>query len=285
LIQGTVGILGLGAVGSALLGSCSRFDLPAVGWTRSWERREWWRHTTEARVESDLRDCVEASDLVLLCVDERAFDEMLERLVPLPPRTIAHTAGAHASSVLRPLAELGWTIGAFHPLRPIPASRPEAIDGATIAIEGHQAAVHRLAELAEQIGCSWVELTGGDGARDRYHAACALLSNGLVGLAARAEALLDQVTARPGDGRRAMRSLLEGTLENLTQGAPAEMLTGPVRRGDVVRVERHLDALEGEDRELYRELSRLLLPLVGQDLEPARRAALSRLLDRSKDEA
>jgi predicted short-subunit dehydrogenase-like oxidoreductase (DUF2520 family) len=56
------------------------------------------------------------------------------------------------------------------------------------------------------------------------------------------------------------------------------MLTGPVRRGDAARVGRHLAALGGEDRELYRVLSATLLPLVADDLEPVRLEALERLL-------
>ena len=43
---------------------------------------------------------------------------------------------------------------------------------------------------------------------------------------------------------------------------PAEALTGPVERNDVMTVRRHLECIEaGADREMYRAVSRKLVEL------------------------
>jgi predicted short-subunit dehydrogenase-like oxidoreductase (DUF2520 family) len=53
---------------------------------------------------------------------------------------------------------------------------------------------------------------------------------------------------------------LRGTVANLERG-PAAALTGPIRRGDVATVRRHLAALAPEEQSLYRELGRVALRL------------------------
>lgn len=280
----TLGVVGLGSVGGALAGLCLSHGVEAAGWTRSHERREWWRRERGLTVTESLEQLAGSVDTLVLCVGDSALEEIVQRLEPLAPRAVAHTAGAVGVGVLAPLAERGWDVGAMHPLAPVPADRPEALRGATWSLAGHGALVRRLASLLDQLGSPSIELVGGDAARERYHAACALLSNGLVGLVATADRLLAEACAEGTDASRAVRSLLERTVANLSAGEPRSMLTGPVRRGDAGRVGRHLAALPADDRELYRVLSATLLPLVADDLEPVRLEALERLLRRRSTE-
>jgi len=77
--------------------------------------------------------------------------------------------------------------------------------------------------------------------------------------------------------RKALAALMAGALENVRAGGPQAALTGPVARGDVETIRRHLDVLRGADAELYRTLSRAALELAR--LDPERRRAIERLLD------
>jgi predicted short-subunit dehydrogenase-like oxidoreductase (DUF2520 family) len=65
-------------------------------------------------------------------------------------------------------------------------------------------------------------------------------------------------------------------LENLRAGGPQGALTGPVARGDVETIRRHLEVLRPADAELYRMLSRSALELAR--LDPERRGAIEDLL-------
>src|SRR3989441_9706469 len=60
---------------------------------------------------------------------------------------------------------------------------------------------------------------------------------------------------------RALRPLVEGTLENLTRQEPVAALTGPVARGGEGTIRRHLDVLTRGDAALYRALGRTALEL------------------------
>jgi predicted short-subunit dehydrogenase-like oxidoreductase (DUF2520 family) len=96
-----------------------------------------------------------------------------------------------------------------------------------------------------------VEIPAGEKAR--YHASAVMASNFPVVLAALAARLLREagLPAEAADG--AVRALLAGAAENLAAASPAALasgavLTGPVVRGDVETVARHLVALAGDDR-------------------------------------
>jgi predicted short-subunit dehydrogenase-like oxidoreductase (DUF2520 family) len=69
---------------------------------------------------------------------------------------------------------------------------------------------------------------------------------------------------------------MAGALENLRAAGPAGALTGPVARGDVETIRRHLEVLQETDAELYRALSRAALDLAR--LDPDRRRAIQELL-------
>ena len=119
-----------------------------------------------------------------------------------------------------------------------------------------------------------------------YHAAAGLLANGSAALAALSMNLLRAAGAPPNETARALGPLLRSVGDNVERlGMPAA-LSGPVRRGDVETVERHLAAIarvSEEALDVYRAigvaqvaLSRALGEASPRDLE-----RLSRLFARS----
>jgi predicted short-subunit dehydrogenase-like oxidoreductase (DUF2520 family) len=76
---------------------------------------------------------------------------------------------------------------------------------------------------------------------------------------------------------------MQGNLDNLSALPPADALTGPIARGDVATVEKHLAALRGGDVEvLYRVLG-LNTVALAPDLDENQRAALREALNQGTD--
>jgi predicted short-subunit dehydrogenase-like oxidoreductase (DUF2520 family) len=114
-----------------------------------------------------------------------------------------------------------------------------------------------------------------------YHAACSLASNGFVSLEAAAVALLHAAGVRQKTAIAVLLPLLQGTLQNVKKLGLKEALTGPVVRGDVETVRRHLRVLKSHpgQEEVYRTLGREALRLVTAGTLPAHKLrALTRLL-------
>jgi predicted short-subunit dehydrogenase-like oxidoreductase (DUF2520 family) len=129
-------------------------------------------------------------------------------------------------------------------------------------VDGDAAAEAAARGLAERLGAHALGIPAG--ARARYHAAAVFASNFPVVLAAVAERLLARAGVGAAEARPAVRHLLSSAAANLAAGDDAALaLTGPVARGDVATVARHLAALadDAEADALYRTLARATLGL------------------------
>jgi predicted short-subunit dehydrogenase-like oxidoreductase (DUF2520 family) len=77
-----------------------------------------------------------------------------------------------------------------------------------------------------------------------YHAAACVVSNYLVSLVHLGEGLYGEIGIEAAMARQAFAPLIEGTVANIERLGPAAALTGPIARGDVGTVARHLEALQ-----------------------------------------
>ena len=91
-----------------------------------------------------------------------------------------------------------------------------------------------------------------------YHAAAALASNYIVAAIDAAAAVLAGVGVAQDRAAQALIPLAEGALHNIAAHGTTRGLTGPVRRGDLATVSRHLEALRDRPdlAEIYRVLAR-----------------------------
>ena len=82
------------------------------------------------------------------------------------------------------------------------------------------------------------------GQKPLYHAASCVMSNYLVGLIEAGLELYQLAGISRTDALAAAGKLLQGTLENISRYGIPGALTGPIQRGDVATVRRHIEALE-----------------------------------------
>jgi predicted short-subunit dehydrogenase-like oxidoreductase (DUF2520 family) len=200
---------------------------------------------------------------------DRAVDEL---------QVVLHLSGLLDRLALHALAFTGAGLGSFHPLQSIadPATARARLRGAFAGLEGDDRALEAGERLAAALGMRAVRL--GPGAKPAYHAGAVIASNYTVVLAAVAEGLARQAGVAPAQAAALYLPLMQGTVANLALG-PASALTGPVRRGDVATVRRHLAALGPDDRALYRALGLVALRLARQaGLSEDRAAAMERAL-------
>lgn len=204
--------------------------------------------------EDDPSPSADGADLVLLAVPDAAVAAVAASIGRHPETVIAHCSGVLG---LAPLAG-HWRRAVLHPL----ASLPNAVEGEAtlrnrcwfgVSAEGDALALEVVAALegrpmviAED---DWV----------RYHAAAAIAANHFVGLMGQVERLAASIGV-PID---AYLDLTSGAWGNVARLGAAAALTGPVARGDLATVERHLAALPEDERAAYQagvDLCRRLLP-------------------------
>ncbi|UMP05487.1 DUF2520 domain-containing protein [Amycolatopsis sp. EV170708-02-1] len=208
------------------------------------------------------------ADLVLLALPDDALAGMVRGLVATgslrPGQIVVHTSGSHGIDVLAPAAEAGALPLALHPVMTF-TGRPEDLDrlaacsfGVTAA-EGDEAAWNVGEALTVEMGAEPVRVP--DEARALYHAALAHGANHLMTLVADcAELLRGAGIAQP---ERLVAPLLSAALDNVLRHGD-RALTGPVARGDLGTVRKHLAVLAER----------------GPDIAPSYRALAKRTLAR-----
>jgi len=240
-----VGVVGAGAVGTALGLALSRAGWPvAAVASRDEARRERFRSLVPgARGFGEATALLDEVELIILAVPDDAIPALADELRMYSGQAMVHTSGALGAEVLEPARAAGTQIGGFHPLVAFADTERAvaALHGATVAVEGDDELASLLGEMAEAIGATAVRLA--PGSKAAYHAAAMLSAGGVVALLD-AIAELGRVAGLDEAGSLAIYGgLVEQTLGNARALGVARALTGPMVRGDVGTIERHLEAL------------------------------------------
>ncbi len=195
------------------------------------------------------------ADVVLLAVRERDLRAIAERLVGVVPRraVVLHVAGALGIEPLEPVRRACAGVAQMHPLLAFASKRRSpSLEGGTVHVQGDAVAVTRARRLARALGMTPRTIPKLDSAL--YHAAAGLVANGTAALSAVGAELLVRAGADRAQVPKMLGPLLRSVADNVeTLGFP-DALTGPVRRGDLAGVERHLAVL----RRLHDKVPRAL---------------------------
>jgi predicted short-subunit dehydrogenase-like oxidoreductase (DUF2520 family) len=221
---------------------------------------------------------------IFICVPDSRIGEVAQRLadLDLPPEPVLHTSGVHGSEPLEPLAARGVATGSLHPLVALadPVTGAASLRGAWYGIEAEAEALTFATRAVDALEGQPLRIAAGG--KPLYHAAAVFASNYVVTLLGTAEKLLEEAGLSGGMARAALMALAEGAVANTAALGPAAALTGPVSRGDVETLRRHLERLSGDERELYSVLARSTLELARiRGLDPRPATEIARLLGES----
>jgi predicted short-subunit dehydrogenase-like oxidoreductase (DUF2520 family) len=215
-------------------------------------------------------DAARDVDLVLLGVPDAAIAETGLAVAPglRPGALVLHLSGACTLDELHKLhvARPDVRVGSLHPLQSLPSVEVgiDRLPGSWCAVDGPAV----VEELATLVGLRPFRV--GSDRRATYHAAATIASNHLVALLGQAYRVADAA----GVPAKALLPLVRATLDNVDELGPERALTGPVARGDVDTVRRHLDALPDDERAAYRAVAEQARRLARADDDEAMRQAL-----------
>ncbi|MBE0481544.1 MAG: DUF2520 domain-containing protein [Dehalococcoidia bacterium] len=260
------GFIGAGTVGTALAVRLRGKGYPVVAVaSRS-------RSSADRLAESvpgcasyeDKQSVADHAELVFITTPDDAIGLVASELRWHAGQSVLHCSGADSLGVLQPAREAGAEVGGFHPLQTF-ASVKHAIENlpnSTFGLEADGRLLELLKQMATDLDGRWVQLRPGD--KVLYHAAAVLACNYLVTLAKLATDLWKVFGVSTPEATAALMPLLRGTLNNLENVGLPGCLTGPIARGDLGTIRKHLDALEKSAPALlstYLELGRQTIPI------------------------
>jgi predicted short-subunit dehydrogenase-like oxidoreductase (DUF2520 family) len=222
---------------------------------------------------------VEAADLIFIAISDDSIETVATQLSQAGSwrgKMVLHTSGSLDASVLGRLKDAGAAVGSIHPMQSFSGGQ-QIPAGTVFGIEGDPAAVQAAQALVRHLEGTMVQLTSQS--KPLYHAAASVAANYLVTLLDTAKTMLETAGLNDTQAVAALLPLVGGVLENVRRNGTVQALTGPIARGDVKTVEKHLAALDRyhpELRGLYQVLGEKTLELArkaGLDGEKAERLA------------
>ena len=262
----TIGFIGAGTTGTALAVRLAQhgYRVIAVSSRSLTSAEKLAGRISGCKVYNRAQKIADIAQLVFITTPDDTISKVAAEVQWHNGQSVVHCSGAHSVDILEPAKQRGANIGCFHPLQTF-ASIDQAIEnipGSTFAIEAEEPLASTLKEIATILEGDWITLKAGD--KVLYHAAAVFACNYLVTLVKLATDLWQTFGVSPAQATKALMPLLRGTLSNIENVGLPNCLTGPIARGDLGTISRHLESLEGQAPPLlniYKELGRQTIPI------------------------
>jgi len=174
-------------------------------------------------------------------------------------RIVFHSSGALTSGELTPLREKGARVASVHPMMTFVRGSVPDMAGVGFAVEGNPVATRAAREIVERLGGNSLPIRKQN--KVLYHAFGSFASPLVIALMTSLEQVALAAGVRQRDIKRVMLPLLLQTLRNYLYQDAASAFSGPLARGDVATVRKHLQELKRvpEAREVYVALAKSAL--------------------------
>lgn len=259
----TVSIVGPGSLGSALA-----FNLHRAGYdikflvVRSRKKAASQTVKLARRVKAKLVVLGETSldtNLVWVAVPDDAIAAVAEEMAGNQDwhgKTVFHSSGALTSEVLSPLREKGANVASVHPGMTFVRQSMPRLRGVPFGVEGDAAAVRLTKQIIGDLEGTAHSIKAEN--KVLYHAFGTFASPMVVALMAALEQVGKAAGIKSSHLGTMAAPLLRQTISNYLEHGAAAAFSGPLVRGDVATVRRHLEALREtpQAREVYVSLAR-----------------------------
>ena len=251
-MQNKIGIIGIGRLGKALTMALQEAGQPPVALCDYDATAYGFAQKLNIPFSTCPQELIQQATTVFLTVPDMKIAQVAAAIAPsCAGRTIFHCSGSLGCEALDPLCNIECERGCFHPLQAFTGDKI-SFQGVYAAVDGTPQALTTAEHIAHTLGAQTFFVPAAE--RALYHAAACILSNYTVTLSAVAE----QLFAHWKIPKNAFMPLLKGSVQNIAAAdTAASALTGPIVRGDLATVAKHLAVLPPQYLQMYRELGAL----------------------------
>ncbi|TVR15552.1 MAG: DUF2520 domain-containing protein [Balneolaceae bacterium] len=264
-----VTVIGTGAVGGALIvffRESSHYHLHSI-WNSS-HGILFDESGAERKIQSSLPSSEDqVGDLLFLAVPDDAISNVAAALASnglnWTGKHVVHCSGNLSSEALKALLDVGCSTASMHPIQTFKkGDEANRFRGIYVSLEGNSSLIKILEVLVKNLGANSISLSRYQ--KSILHLAAVLSSNYLVALMNQTEKILKK--AELNEGISLLEPLISQTAQNIKEKGTVDALTGPISRGDVNSVQKHLELIKGDltSKELYKVMGRIAIEITLQ---------------------
>ena len=256
-----IGIVGAGRVGCSIGKYLKEHGAAVAGYySKSRESVEFAATFTNTAAFPSLGELVEAVSMIFITTPDDEIRPVWEKIAgqPIRGKIICHFSGSLSSDVFLNREKRGFYACSFHPMYAFSDkfTSYKQLNQVMFTAEGDKEALAELCPLLERLGNPVFVIKGKK--KERYHAAASLISNMMIGLYQMGIDMLVDCGFSETEARSLVKPLVEGNIQHLLGTSPEQALTGPIERGDVETIKKHLAQLTDREHQVYIGLGRTL---------------------------
>lgn len=251
-----IGFIGAGKVGTAFGKFLINKGINVIGYNS--RNDESMRKATEYTQTKNYskKDLVKEADVIFITVNDDNIQNVLEDSISsfkrLDNKTFIHMSGAHSSRLLIKAFNKGADVYSLHPLQSV-----SVIEKAVKDFDNTYFSVETIGEINENMREILTSIKNHfkieSSQKAIYHMAACVFSNYLATLMDFGLELTSSIGIDEDKAFKAMLPLINGTLKNIEIKGIKNSLTGPLARGDVDTIKKHLKSYErlNKDYEVF----------------------------------
>jgi predicted short-subunit dehydrogenase-like oxidoreductase (DUF2520 family) len=218
---------------------------------------------TNSRYYESLKSIINDCDTIFITTQDGVISEIWDSIshLPINNKIICHCSGSLSSNIFSNIEDHGAYGYSIHPMIAFSDkyNSHKQLKHATITIEGVNDYLDTFKDMFESLGNKVKVISKSNKAK--YHGASVFVSNHVIALFNTGIELLSDCGFTEEEARESLYPLMINNIKNIWQNGIVNSLTGPIERGDIGTIEKHLQALNEEDRELYKLLSKKLIKI------------------------
>jgi len=261
-----IGFIGAGPVGTAFGVRLSQlgYEVIAVCDVSLAAVQRFAKAVPDCQIYEKTQELADTTEFVFITTPDDIIPRVAAQLNWHTGQSVVHCSGATSTQDLEPAKQQGALVGSIHPCQTF-ASIDQAIEnlpGSTFAIEAEEPLRGILTDMATALKGDWVYLTAEDKAL--YHVAACIACNYFYTIVKLATDLWQNFGKSTAEATKAYLPLLHGSVNNIGNVGFPHCLTGPIARGDLATIRKHLAALEKYAPDmlpLYKELGFWTIPI------------------------
>lgn len=222
-----------------------------------------------ANFTTEPEDIVKDADIIFITTPDSEIEKVARNLCAKhafrKKQLIVHTSGLLGVKTIDCVKKPGLFALSMHPAFSFSSRsyRKNELSGVWFVLEGAPGAIKMGKRIVHALRGKPLVIESGK--KPLYHLALVFASNFFVGLEDMAIEMLLKCGIKKKDAAKLIKPLVEVTGKNIWERGTLKALTGPVERGDIETIKKHLALLSKYSRsykKTYKELSKHLMDMV-----------------------
>ncbi len=259
-----IGFIGGGKVGFSLGKYLKENNFDVVGYfSKNVDSIKGAANFTNTKEFYSLKEILSESDILFITTTDSEIESVWENLkkLSIKNKIICHCSGALSSEIFKGRENYNVFGYSVHPLFPIKDKYEsyKSLKEAVFTVEGDETYINIIISMFSSIGNKVKEIK--KEYKINYNKSAVLVSNLVLALISIGVDELESCGFYSDEALDSLYPLIKNNIKNIKEKGLYEALTGPVERGDLEIVKKHLEASTGENKAIYKLLSKKLLEI------------------------